>query len=192
MSLVGLFGGSFDPVHHGHLITAAVVAETLGLDQLRFVPANEQPFKAGTHRAPAADRAAMLELAIAGAEGFAVERAELERPGPSYTVETLRILTAREPGNRFVVLLGADAAAQFDRWREPEEIRRLAQVAIFARPGAPAVTGRAAGSLIAVPSIGISATGVRRRVGEGRSVRYWVPGPVADYIAMHRLYLSHV
>lgn len=192
MSLVGLFGGSFDPIHHGHLITAAVVAETLGLDQVRFVPANEQPFKAGTHRAPAVHRAAMLELATAGAAGFATERAELERPGPSYTVDTLRILTAREPGTRFIMLLGADAAAQFDRWREPDEILRLAQVAVFARPGVPAVAGRLPGQVVTVPSIGISATEVRRRVGEGRSVRYWVPDAVADYIAMHRLYLSHV
>ena len=90
------------------------------------------------------------------------------------------------------MLLGADAAAQFDRWREPDEIRRLAQVAIFARPGAPAPAGRLPGPLVTVPSIGISATQVRRRVGEGRSVRYWVPESVADYIAMHRLYLSHV
>jgi nicotinate-nucleotide adenylyltransferase len=192
VSLVGLFGGSFDPIHHGHLITAAVVGETLGLDQLRFVPANEQPFKAGTHQASAVHRAAMLQLAVAGRDGFAVERAELERPGPSYTVETLRMLTAREPGTRFVVLLGADAAAQFDRWREPDEIRRLAQVAVFARPGAPAATGRAPGPVVEVPGIGISATDVRRRVAEGRSVRYWVPDAVADYIAMHRLYLSHV
>ena len=192
MSLVGLFGGSFDPIHHGHLITAAVVAETLALDQLRFVPASEQPFKAGTHRAPAAHRAAMLELAIAGVEGFAMERAELDRPAPSYTVETLRILTAREPGTRFIVLLGADAAAQFDSWREPEEILRLARVAIFARPGAPGAAAVTPGPVVAVPSIGISATEVRRRVGEGRSVRYWVPDAVADYIAMHRLYLSHV
>lgn len=192
MSLVGLFGGSFDPIHHGHLITATAVAEALGLDEVRFVPANEQPFKAGTHHAPAADRAAMLDLAVTGASGFAVERAELERPAPSYTVDTLRTLTTREPRTRFVVLLGADAAAQFDRWREPDEIRRLAQVAVFARPGAaPAVPG-AMGPMVEVPSIGISATEVRRRVREGRPVRYWVPEPVAAYIAMHRLYLGHV
>ncbi len=192
MSLVGLFGGSFDPVHHGHLITASAVAEALGLDEVRFMPANEQPFKVGTHHAPAADRGAMLELAIAGAAGFAVERTELERPAPSYTVETLRTLTAREPRTRFVVLLGADAAAQFEHWREPDEIRRLAQVAVFARPGAAPVPSGDLGPMVRVPSIDISATEVRRRVRAGRSIRYWVPDPVAAYIAMHRLYLGHV
>ena len=95
---VGLFGGSFDPVHHGHLIVGRVAAETLGLESVRFVPAREQPFKRGQHGASPEQRAAMLELAVAGTPGFAVERAELERIGPSYTVDTLRALRAREPG----------------------------------------------------------------------------------------------
>src|SRR6476469_9430580 len=94
---IGLLGGSFDPVHHGHLIAGRVAAESLGLDELRFVPAREQPFKLGRHVAPPADRVAMLELAIAGTPGFAIERIELERPGPSYTVDTLLALRAREP-----------------------------------------------------------------------------------------------
>jgi nicotinate-nucleotide adenylyltransferase len=192
VSRVGLFGGSFDPIHHGHLIVAASVAETLGLDQLRFVPVNEQPFKTGRHQAAAADRAAMLELATAGMPGFAVERAELERKGPSYTVDTLRVLTAREPASRFVVLLGADAAASFDRWREPAEIRRLAGIVVFARPGQAPPEGSVLGQVVPVPGIGISATEVRNRVRDGRSIRYWVPDAVGDYIAMHRLYLGHV
>ena len=107
--MVGLLGGSFDPVHHGHLIVGRVAAETLGLDSLRFVPAREQPFKRGLHGASAEQRAAMLDLAVAGSPGFAVERAELERPGPSYTVDTLRALRAREPGVR------ADAAPRGGR-----------------------------------------------------------------------------
>ena len=97
MPSIGLLGGSFDPVHHGHLIVAQVAAEALGLDELRFVPAREQPFKRGRHAAAASDRAAMLDLAVAGARGFAVERAELAREGPSYTVETILGLRDREP-----------------------------------------------------------------------------------------------
>jgi nicotinate-nucleotide adenylyltransferase len=192
VSLVGLFGGSFDPVHHGHLIVAAAAAEALGLDELRFVPTSTQPLKPAGHHASAADRAAMLELAVAGRAGFAVERAEVERGGPSYTVETLRLLRAREPGADFVVLLGADAAAGLPRWREPEALAALARIAVFGRGGTAAAAGPVVWRTVPVPAIGISATEVRERVRTGRSVRYWVPDPVADYIAMHRLYLSHV
>lgn len=192
MSLVGLFGGSFDPIHHGHLIVAGAVAEALGLDELRFMPANEQPLKAGGHGASAADRTAMLELAIAGAPGFALERAEVERPGPSYTVDTLRLLRVREPESEFVVLLGTDAAAELDRWREPAELVKLARVAVFTRPGSRPVEGPRIWRSVPVPAIEISATAVRERVRAGRPVRYWVPDAVADYIARHRLYLDHV
>lgn len=192
MSLVGLFGGSFDPIHHGHLIVAGAVAEALGLDQLRFMPANEQPLKAGGHGASAAHRTAMLELAIAGAPGFGLERAEVERSGPSYTVDTLRLLRAREPEAEFVVLLGTDAAAELDRWREPAELVKLARVAVFARPGSRPVEGPRIWRSVPVPAIEISATAVRERVRSGRPVRYWVPDAVADYIARHRLYLDHV
>ena len=97
--MIGLFGGSFDPVHHGHLLVGQAAAEILGLDSLRFVPAREQPFKRGGHAAPPEHRAAMLDLAVAGSPGLEVERAELEREGPSYTVDTLRALRARDPGS---------------------------------------------------------------------------------------------
>ena len=108
--VVGLFGGSFDPIHHGHLLVAQAAAEVLGLGEIRFVPAREQPFKAGEHSATAADRAAMVEQAIAGSPGMRLERLELDRPGPSYTVDTLRALRQREPGSSFVLLVGSDAA----------------------------------------------------------------------------------
>ncbi len=192
MSLIGLLGGSFDPIHHGHLIVARTAAEALGLAELRVVPAREQPLKAGRHQASAAHRAEMVRLAIEGSAGFAMETAELDRDGPSYTVETLRTLTAREPGNEFVVLLGADAAAELHLWREPEELLRLARVAVFARPGAARIEGPTIWRAVPVPAIEVSATAVRERVRAGRPVRYWVPDAVADYIAMHRLYLSDV
>ena len=188
--MIGLFGGSFDPVHHGHLIVARVAAETLGLGELRFVPAREQPFKRGRHAAPAERRAAMLELAVAGEPGFAVESAELDRPGPSYTVDTLRALREREPGRPLTLLLGADAAAELGAWHSADELPALARIVVFARPGSPVPDSPLVSQVIPVPAIDISATAVRRRAREGRPLRYWVPDAVAEYILRHRLYLE--
>jgi nicotinate-nucleotide adenylyltransferase len=190
MRAIGLLGGSFDPVHHGHLIVAQVAAEALGLDELRFMPAREQPFKRGRHAAPAADRAAMLELAVAGVPGFAVERAELERPGPSYSVDTLKALRAREPETAFTLLLGADAALELEAWHRAAELPRLARIAVFARPGTPIPASPLIAATVEVPAVEISATEIRRRVRTGRPIRYWVPDAVAEYVARHRLYLD--
>jgi len=188
--MIGLFGGSFDPVHNGHLIVGQVAAEALGLATLRLVPAREQPFKRGRHQADPEQRAEMLALAIAGLPGFAVERAELERPGPSYTVDTLRAIRSREPGVELTLLLGADAAAELPAWHRAAEIPGLARVVVFARPGAPVPQSPLIERAIRVPAIDISATDIRRRVQEGRSIRGWVPDPVAEYIVRHRLYLG--
>jgi nicotinate-nucleotide adenylyltransferase len=188
--MIGLLGGSFDPVHNGHLIVGQVAAEELGLDALRFVPAREQPFKRGQHRASAADRAAMLALAVADSKGMSVEPIELDRPGPSYTVDTLRALRAREPDAELVLLLGADAARDLPAWHESAEIPRLARVVVFARPGSAVPTLPAISGSVRVPAIDISATDIRRRVREGRSIRHWVPDPVAEYVLSHRLYLD--
>ena len=190
MRSIGLFGGSFDPVHHGHLIVGQAAAESLGLGELRFVPAREQPFKRGLHLAPAAHRAAMLDLAVAGAPGFAVERAELDRPGPSYTVETLGALRAWEPDAAFTLLLGADAAAELEAWHRAEELPGLARVVVFARPGTPIPPSPLIAGTVEVPAVEISATEIRRRVRSGRPIRYWVPDAVAEYVARHRLYLD--
>lgn len=186
--MVGLFGGSFDPIHHGHLLVAQAALEALGLESLRFVPAREQPFKRGRHAAPPEHRAAMVALAIAGDPRFALERIELDRPGPSYTVETLRALTRREPAVEFVLLVGADAAAELETWREAGEVGRLARVVAFARPGAAVPAGGLIERTVAVPAIDISATAVRERVRAGKPIRYWVPDAVADYIAARGLY----
>jgi nicotinate-nucleotide adenylyltransferase len=188
--VIGLFGGSFDPVHHAHLIVARVAAESLGLAGLRFMPARQQPFKQGRHGAAAPHRAEMLRLAIAGAPGFALEAAELERPGPSYTVDTLRELRAREPGAEFVLLLGADAAAELPAWHEGAAVPGLARVVVFARPGSPVPSLPHVAGTVEVPALDISATEIRARVRAGRPVRYWVPDPVAEYISAHRLYLD--
>ena len=186
--MIGLLGGSFDPIHHGHLLVAQAAVEALGLDELRFVPAREQPFKQGRHSATAADRARMVELAIAGEPRFRVEPLELERPGPSYTVDTLRALRAREPGAVFTLLVGADTTAELELWREAAALPALARIVAFARAGTPALPSALVAETIEVPSLDISATAIRRRVAAGRSIRYWVPERVAEYVAAHGLY----
>ena len=187
---IGLFGGSFDPIHHGNLIAGQAAAERLGLDELRYMPAREQPFKRGLHAAPAADRAAMLELAVAGAPKLAVEPIELGRPGPSYTAETLRALHAREPGTAFTLLLGSDAALELEAWHDAAALPGLARIVVFARAGIPAPASSLISARVEVPAVEISATEIRERVRTGRSIRYWVPDRVAEYVARHRLYLD--
>jgi nicotinate-nucleotide adenylyltransferase len=188
--MIGVFGGSFDPVHHGHLIVGQVASERIDLDALRFVPAREQPFKRGRHRSSPEHRAAMLSLAIAGSPSFSIDRSELSRSGPSYTVHTLEELARREPGASLVLLLGADAAAELSSWHEAERIPALARVVVFARPGSPVPATPLISQVIEVPAVDISATEIRRRVSRRQSIRYWVPDAVAEYIEQHRLYLD--
>ena len=184
-----LFGGSFDPVHVGHLVAAEAAAETLGV-KVRFLPAREQPFKRAAYVATPEQRIAMLELAVAGNPRFAVEPIELGLPTPSYTVRTLRALAEREPGNRFALLLGADAARELPDWWEVAALPALADVVVFGRPGfaVEGGDGVVVTRVIEVPGIGVSATGVRERVQRGRSIRYLVPDAVRAYIAAHGLY----
>ena len=186
--MIGLFGGSFDPIHNGHLIVAQSVFEQLNLAELRFVVAREQPLKQG-HGAPAEHRARMVGVAIAGEPRFRLETLELDRTGPSYTVDTLRTLHLREPGRELVVLLGSDAARDLDKWREAEEVARLSRIVVFGRGGEAVAASSLISAHIVVPAIQISATHIRKRVREGRSIRYWLPDPVAEYIARERLYL---
>lgn len=186
--LVGLFGGSFDPIHHGHLIAAQSALEQLGLDEVRFVPARQQPFKTGQHQASATQRARMVELAIAGAPGFRIHGGELDRVGPSFTVDTLRELSAAEPGTEWVLLLGDDAARDLPHWREPEAVRAMARIVVFARPGSPAIATDGVWRRISMPLVEISSTDLRHRVREGLSIRYRVPDAVAAYVAANGLY----
>ncbi len=188
--MVGLFGGSFDPIHHGHLLVGLAAVEALGLASLRFVPARVQPFKVGRHGATPEQRAAMVALAIADEPRFALERLELDRPGPSYTVDTLRALKTREPNVEFVLLVGADAAAELGSWREAEALPGLARVVVLTRGGAPASASPLVWRTLVVPAVEISATDVRARVRAGTTVRWRVPDAVARYIASERLYLD--
>lgn len=179
-----MFGGSFDPIHHGHLLAAQVLRELLELDEVRLIPAGRQPLKPEGHRASATDRLAMVAQAVAGADGLVADGLEVERAGPSYTVDTLRALAARDRGGELVLLVGADTAATLPDWHDAAAIPTLARVVTFTRGG----TAGPVTADVAVPAIAISSTAVRARAREGRSLRYWVPDGVAAYIATHRLY----
>ncbi len=181
---LGILGGSFDPVHHGHLILARAAREELGLDRVIFIPAALSPHKPGTTPAAAADRMAMLRLAIAGEPGFEASDIELRRPPPSYMVDTLRQFATAYPGTELVLLIGADNVEKFDTWNEPDEIRRLARIAVLDR-----ANGESPREWPVVRRvIDISSTGIRDRVAAGRSIRYLTPGAVCGYIAEHGLY----
>jgi nicotinate-nucleotide adenylyltransferase len=189
--MIGLFGGSFDPIHLGHLLAAQSALESLTLDELWFVPAFEQPFKRGSHGAAPALRARMVSLAIAGVPRFRLETCELDRGGPSYTVDTLRTLKARDPSNSFALLVGADTLRDFPAWREASEIPRLAQVVAFGRPGSELREVPGVSRTITVPRIDISATEIRNRVASGLPIRYWVPEAVERCIVAEGLYLTN-
>lgn len=185
---IGVFGGSFDPIHLGHLVAAEKAREHLELDQVRFVPAARQPFKVEGHEADARHRAEMVRLAIAGNPGFLLDLREIERGGVSYTVDTLRELKAEYPSDQLFLILGADAARDLAKWREAPVLPQLAVVAVVTRPGVspPAVPGISA--IVPAPGIDISATEIREAVRLGRSIRYLVPREVEEYIAAHGLY----
>lgn len=186
---IAVLGGSFDPIHHGHLILATVAREALGADRVVLVPAGQQPFKVGQHGASAVHRARMAEVAIAGTDGFQVDRVEVDRPGPSYTVDTLADLLARHSGAgaELTLLLGADAAELFWQWRDPAGIKARAAVAVFARSGETPPPG-VADRVIEIPRIDVSSTLLRERIRQRRSIRYFMPDSVIAYIAEHGLY----
>ncbi|HWA16801.1 MAG TPA: nicotinate-nucleotide adenylyltransferase [Gemmatimonadales bacterium] len=188
--MIGLFGGSFDPIHHGHLLVAQAVREALALDEVRFVVARQQPFKVGLSATDPELRARMVAAAVEGEAAFRLERVELTRPGPSYTIDTLRALHQQEPGRRWALLLGADSARDLPQWREAGELYRLADLVVFARAGVEAPELPWPVKRVTVPAIEISATQIRRRAAAGQSLRYWVPDPVAEVIRAEGLYLK--
>ncbi len=186
---LGIYGGTFDPPHLGHLLPVLDAAEQLGLDGVRFVPAAIQPLKVGRATASPADRLAMTERLVAGTPGFTVDPAEIGRPGLSFTVDTLAGVSAELPGAALFLLLGADAYALFDQWRDPDGVRALATIAVLVRgDGAPVPRERPGVQMLQSRRVDISSTELRARVRDGRTIRGFVPDAVADYIAEHRLY----
>ncbi len=186
---IGVLGGSFDPVHRGHLALAEGARDALRLDRVLLVPAARQPHKPAGPVASAEDRYAMLRLATRGRRGIELSDLELERPGPSYTVDTLRALRQSLPADgELFLLLGADAAADFPGWRDAEAIGRLATVVPCSRPGHALPDGDR--SVVPVTTPDVSATAIRRRVARGEPVADLVGPDVAAYIAARGLYAA--
>jgi nicotinate-nucleotide adenylyltransferase len=183
----GIFGGSFDPVHNGHLVVARAAAEALGLAQVHLIPASRQPLKQGEHGASAAHRMAMVRLAVKGDPVLRADATEVDRGGTSYMVDTLRTLEAEYPEDQLSLLIGADAAAALSLWRDVDEVVRLARIVVMTRPGAAPPDG-ASFDLLSVPEVDVSATEIRRRVAGGETLEGLVPESVAQYIAAHGLY----
>ena len=182
---VGVFGGTFDPVHVGHLAIALAALESVPLDRVLFVPARRSPLKDRDPLASEADRVAMLEAAIAGEPRFALSRVELDREGASYTVDTLEALRAQ--GDLFLIL-GSDALADLARWRAPDRIRELSTILVAARPGAPEPDPMHHARAFDAPRLDISSRELRARAARGMSLRYLVPDAVWEHIHKRHLY----
>lgn len=195
---IGLLGGTFNPPHHGHLICAEEARIQLDLDEVRLMPTGEPPHRALDPEQDAGreQRLEMCRLAVAGQTGLSVSSKEIDRPGPSFTVDTLEELATDEPNNELVLIVGADQASAFGNWREPERIGELARIAVAARVDhdvgeALAEVERATGTKplsFDMPRIDISSSLIRDRVYRGRVISHVVPPAVASYVAERGLY----
>jgi nicotinate-nucleotide adenylyltransferase len=184
-------GGTFDPVHHGHLVAASEAAAVFGLDEVVFVPTGRPAFKQHRHVAPAEHRYLMTVIATASNPRFTVSRVDIDRPGVTYTIDTLRDLSGQRPGAELFFITGADALAEILAWKDADQLFQLAHFVGVTRPGhslaAPEdVTGDV--SLLEVPALAISSTDVRRRVRQSHPIWYLVPDGVVQYITKHGLY----
>lgn len=195
---LGILGGTFNPIHLGHLIAAEEARVAMGLDEVVFIPAGEPYLRRDKDLAPKEDRWAMVRAAVATNRSFVASRLELDRPGPTYSVDTLETLHGQRSG-AYWFILGADTLGQVAQWKEPKRIVRLCRLAAVSRPGldvagavaelvraVPAAAGRV--DMVAGVHIGISATEVRRRVREGLSITYRVPDVVERIIKERGLY----
>jgi nicotinate-nucleotide adenylyltransferase len=195
---IGILGGTFDPPHVGHLWLATLAADALQLDRVLFMPASQPPHKRGRRLSAAADRLLMTRLAIAGDPKLELCPVEMERPGPSFTVDSVEELRHLYAGSALFLLMAADSLAQIDTWREPDRLLSMIEWAVGPRPGSPLPAraalrqrfGRAAGRihLLDGPSLDVSASEIRRRVAAGRTIRYLVPVAVERHIAERGLY----
>lgn len=184
-------GGTFDPIHHGHLVAASEVATDFGLDEVVFVPTGEPWQKSDAFVSTAEQRYLMTVVATAANPHFTVSRVDVDRPGPTYTIDTLRDLSALHPDTDLFFITGADALAQILSWKDVDELFALARFVGVTRPGHE-LSGHGLPadrvSLLEIPALAISSTGCRARVREGKPVWYLVPDGVVQFIAKYGLY----
>jgi nicotinate-nucleotide adenylyltransferase len=200
---LGIYGGTFDPVHYGHLLLAESAREQLRLDEVWFMPAAVPPHKRERELTAAKQRVEMLELAIAGNPAFRVSKLELDRGGVSYTVDTLRTVKSQQPEAELFLLMGADSLRDLVTWREPAEICRLATPAVVRRGGQPALDFSVLAGIVSaerlreiaatevdISAVDFSSSDLRERAATGRSLRYRTPRAVEMYIQAQKLYQS--
>ena len=199
---IGIFGGTFDPVHMGHLILAEQCRDQAKLDEVWFLPSYIPPHKAGAGVTRFEQRCDMLDLAVAGHPAFRIDRIEKELPEPSFTARTLAELHARHPGNEFFLLMGSDCLPDLPSWYEPRQVIELAGLVVVPRPGVMLWTAeRLAKALgvdvsavrlrfVACPMIEIASRELRRAVADGMSIRYMVPRAVEEYVRERKLYTA--
>jgi len=188
----GVFGGTFDPVHIGHLVVADRVRQEWALDRVLFVPSAIPPHKVEDEISPGLHRLEMLRIALSGNKAFELSDIEIRRGGVSYTIDTLRELHTREPDDQWFLLVGADNIREFHLWREPYKIAEMATILVLTRPGYIPTFDEAMPAdkieLCEVPEIGVSSTEIRERVFSGKSCRYILPAEVEQYVLNHGLY----
>jgi nicotinate-nucleotide adenylyltransferase len=191
---IGVFGGTFDPPHMGHFVVAQDVTEQLGLDRLLFMPVATPPHKPANEPAPAELRVRMLDAGLRDDPRMQVSRLEVERGGVSYTVDTLRELKDRSAHDELLLVIGSDQLASFSTWRSPDEVVRLARLVVMNRGELGVVEAGAHANVpfetVPVTRVDVSSTEVRRRLREGRSIRYWVPERVRELIEKEHLYIG--
>ena len=185
---IGIMGGTFNPVHQAHLAMAEQVRKKLHLDQIWFIPDNIPPHKELANEVSAKDRVTMLELATHGNQYFRVKLFEIMRGGVSYTVETLRQLKKYAPKNQYYLIMGTDQVNNFEKWRDPDEIARLATLVGVKRPNYQAETTKYPIVWVDAPMMDISSTQIRKTIADGGSIRYLVPEAVRLYIDSRGLY----
>jgi nicotinate-nucleotide adenylyltransferase len=186
-------GGTFDPIHHGHLVAASEVQSRFGLDEVAFVPSGHPWQKAGRRVSEAEHRYLMTVIATASNPHFWVSRVDIDRPGPTYAIDTLRDLHAQRPDAELFFITGADALEQILSWKDADELFALAHFVGVTRPGYPLSAAHLPEdtvSLVEVPAMAISSSACRQRVAHGQPVWYLVPDGVVQYIGKHRLYRS--
>jgi nicotinate-nucleotide adenylyltransferase len=189
---IGIFGGTFNPVHTGHLILAQDAMEALRLDEVRFIPCATPPHKPAPDLAPARDRLAMLRLALRDHTGFVLDDLEIHRGAPSYSVDTLAALRCRQPNARYYFIIGADSLPDLPRWYQADRLRKLATFAVVPRPGfpLPATPRGWRVRVVAGHACEIASRDIRRRVAASKTIRHLVPANVCRYIQRHKLYLG--